>query len=94
MKEEEHKTNNINNISQLSSISKESNNSSSKSNELKDILINEEKIPNINQFSKIKNCSILTYGIKPSTHIIPYGFCSTCDVNLIHGDECLCNQKR
>ena len=91
MKEEEHKTNNINNISQLSSISKESNNSSSKSNELKDILINEEKIPNINQFSKIKNCSILTYGIKPSTHIIPYGFCSTCDVNLIHPicSECL-----
>ena len=91
MKEEEHKTNNINNISQLSSISKESNNSSSKSNELKDILINEEKISNINQFSKIKNCSILTYGIKPSTHLIPYGFCSTCDVNLIHPicSECL-----
>ena len=94
MKEEEHKTN-INNISQLSSISKNSSNSNSKSNDL-DILINEEKIPNINQFSKIKNCSILTYGIKPSIHLIPYGFCSTCDVNLIHPicQECLmiCHQ--
>ncbi len=45
-------------------------------------------------FIKIKNCSILKYGIKPSTEKIQYGFCSTCDINLIHPicktciDEC------
>ena len=45
-------------------------------------------------FIKIKHCSILKYGIKPSTEKIQYGFCSTCDINLIHPickcciDEC------
>ena len=35
-------------------------------------------------FIKIQNCSILKYGIKPSSEKIKYGFCSTCDINLIH----------
>ena len=36
------------------------------------------------EFLKIKECSILKYGIKISTDKIYYGYCQTCDVNLIH----------
>ena len=38
----------------------------------------------INEFIKIKGCSILKYGIKISTEKIHYGYCHTCDVNLMH----------
>ena len=38
----------------------------------------------INEFVKIKGCSILKYGIKISTEKIHYGYCQTCDVNLMH----------
>ncbi len=38
----------------------------------------------INEFTKIKGCSILKYGIKISTEKIRYGYCQTCDVNLMH----------
>ena len=37
-----------------------------------------------NDFFKIKECSIIKYGIKISTDKIHYGYCQTCDVNLIH----------
>lgn len=45
----------------------------------------------ISDFLKIDNCSILKYGIKPSTEPISYGYCITCDINLIHPicSECL-----
>ena len=45
----------------------------------------------ISDFLKIDKCSILKYGIKPSTEPISYGYCITCDINLIHPicSECL-----
>ena len=51
----------------------------------------------INDFLKIKECSIVKYGIKISTDKIYYGYCQTCDVNLIHPMciECarICHQQ-
>ena len=51
----------------------------------------------INNFLKIKECSIVKYGIKISTDKIYYGYCQTCDVNLIHPIciECarICHQQ-
>ena len=51
----------------------------------------------INEFLKIKECSILKYGIKISTEKINFGYCQTCDVNLIHPIclECarICHQQ-
>ena len=51
----------------------------------------------INEFLKIKECSIVKYGIKISTEKIYYGYCQTCDVNLIHPMciECarICHQE-
>ena len=38
----------------------------------------------ISEFTKIKRCSILKYGIKTSTEKIRFGYCQTCDVNLMH----------
>ena len=38
----------------------------------------------INEFTKIKRCSIIIYGIKTSTEKIRYGYCQTCDVNLMY----------
>ena len=45
----------------------------------------------ISEFVKIKGCSILKYGIKASTEKIHYGYCHTCDVNLMHPicSECI-----
>ncbi len=36
------------------------------------------------EYLKINNCSILKYGIKKSIEPIKYGYCATCDLNLIH----------
>ncbi len=56
----------------------------------------EENTELISDFLKIEHCSILKYGIKPSTEEISYGYCLTCDINLIHPicSECLdkCHQ--
>jgi len=38
----------------------------------------------IAQFTKIKKCSILKYGINLSTEKIKYGNCHTCDTNLMY----------
>ena len=38
----------------------------------------------ISQFTKIKKCSILKYGINLSTEKIKYGNCHTCDTNLMY----------
>ena len=51
----------------------------------KDINITSSTCTNvINEFLKIKECSIVKYGIKISTDKIYYGYCQTCDANLIH----------
>ena len=51
----------------------------------------------ISEFTKIKNCSILKYGISLSTEKIKFGFCHTCDINLMFTicSECLreCHTK-
>ena len=48
-------------------------------------------------FLRIKGCSILKYGIKISTDKINFGYCRTCDINLIHPMclECarICHQQ-
>ena len=75
-------------------ISKKSDTMISQSKE-EDELINNNNNKNIiltssncdmvkNDFFKIKECSIIKYGIKISTDKIHYGYCQTCDVNLIH----------
>ena len=38
----------------------------------------------IQKFIKIEECSILKYGLKPSTEEIEFYFCRTCDPNLIN----------
>ena len=38
----------------------------------------------MSDFLKIKGCSILKYGIKISTDKINFGYCRTCDENLIY----------
>ena len=38
----------------------------------------------VKSFLQIEDCPILKYGIKPSLEPIKYGYCSTCDINLIH----------
>ena len=38
----------------------------------------------VKRFLQIVDCPILKYGIKPSIEPIKYGYCSTCDINLIH----------
>ena len=41
--------------------------------------------PNIiKKLKEVKNCSILKYGIKPSTNDISYSYCLTCDSSLIN----------
>ena len=51
----------------------------------------------ISEFTKIKQCSILKYGIHLSTQKIPFGYCHTCDTNLMYAicSECLkeCHKK-
>ena len=54
-----------------------------------------EEIPDliVESFLQIKECPILKYGIKPSSEPIKYGFCSTCDINLIHPICIFCIEK-
>ena len=51
----------------------------------------------ISQFLKVKNCSVIQYGIKPSPEKIKFGYCRTCDINLMNKIciECLfeCHKK-
>ena len=51
----------------------------------------------INGFLKIKNCTILQYGVKPTTEKVKFGYCRTCDLNLMNPicEECLyqCHKK-
>ena len=43
----------------------------------------EENLEDVfSQFIKIKNCSIISYGVKPSTEKLKFGYCLTCDINL------------
>ena len=55
-------------------------NNSRKSNEIK---IKPEETCNevINEFLKIKNCSILEYGVSPSKEKIKFGYCRSCEFN-------------
>ena len=45
----------------------------------------------ISQFTKIKRCSVLKYGISLSSEKIKFGYCHTCDTNLMFSicSECL-----
>ena len=59
---------------------------------------NEEDCHNvISEFTKIKKCSVLKYGISLSTEKIKFGYCHTCDTNLMYSicSECLkeCHTK-
>jgi len=66
-------------------ISKKSDTMISQSHDEIDIQINDNTCNEvITEFTKIKGCSILKYGIKMSTEKIKYGYCQTCDVNLMH----------
>ena len=64
-------------------------------------LIEENNDENVNriisEFMKIKNCSVMLYGIKPSEEKIKFGYCRTCDINLMNRIclECLneCHKK-
>ena len=38
----------------------------------------------VKRFLQVQDCPILKSGIKPSLEPIKYGYCSTCDINLIH----------
>ena len=68
-------------------------NDSEKSSSKKVNVVDEKKTPEqilelgneiVGNFVKIKKCSILKYGIKVSPIKIEYGFCNTCDINLMH----------
>ena len=59
---------------------------------------NEENCHNvISEFTKIKRCSVLKYGISLSSEKIKFGYCHTCDKNLMYSIclECLreCHTK-
>ena len=51
----------------------------------------------ITEFLKIKNCTILQYGIKPTIEKVKFGYCRTCDLNLMNPicEVCLyeCHKK-
>ena len=60
---------------------------------------NEEDCYNvIAQFTKIKRCSVLKYGVSLSSEKIKFGYCRTCDANLMHQicSECIreCHIKK
>ena len=58
--------------------------------------INKTAIPDSDTFTNfitIKDCSLIKYGIKSSTEPIEYGYCNTCDVNLIHPICIICLEK-
>ena len=74
-----------NNDNSLDNSSKKSDTMISNSHDEIDIPINTITCNDvINEFTKIKGCSLLKYGIKISTEKIRYGYCQTCDVNLMH----------
>ena len=74
-----------NNDNSDNDISKKSDTMISQSRDEIDIQLNDNTCNEvITEFTKIKGCSILKYGIKMSTEKIKYGFCQTCDVNLMH----------
>ncbi len=91
MKKKDNKKGN-NNINLIPNNEKSDNDSSKKSETMIsqshdeiDMSLNTTNCNNIiNEFVKIKGCSILKYGIKISTEKIHYGYCQTCDVNLMH----------
>ena len=88
MKEKNINSKNLNSIQKnenLDDSSKKSDTMISQSHEEIDIQLNTSTCNDvINEFTKIKGCSILKYGIKISTEKIRYGYCQTCDVNLMH----------
>ena len=51
----------------------------------------------ITEFLKIKNCTILQFGIKPTIEKVKFGYCRTCDLNLMNPicEVCLyeCHKK-
>ena len=49
----------------------------------KNIIKEEDSIKPIHNFNKMNRCSIIKYGIKPSTDEIKYSYCKTCDHNLV-----------
>ena len=55
--------------------------------------INNEETCNdvITSFLKIKKCTILQYGVRPTTEKVKFGYCRTCDLNLMNPicEECL-----
>ena len=61
--------------------------------------INNEETCNdvITSFLKIKKCTILQYGVKQTTEKVKFGYCRTCDLNLMNPicEECLvqCHKK-
>ena len=79
------------------SISLISNSIKSNNKEILDINPDENVNDIISQFLKIKNCSIILYGIKPSPEKLKFGYCRTCDINLMNRIcmECLneCHKK-
>ena len=53
---------------------------------------NEENCNNIiSEFTKLKRCSVMKYGISLSEEKIKFGYCHTCDTNLMYSicSECL-----
>ena len=73
--------------------------SESESKKSNKIEINNEESCNdvIASFLKIKKCTILQYGVKPTTEKVKFGYCRTCDLNLMNPicEECLyeCHKK-
>ena len=47
----------------------------------------------ISQFLRIKNCSVMLYGIKPSPEKLKFGYCRTCDINLMNTNLNLWKEK-
>jgi RNA polymerase-binding transcription factor DksA len=65
-----------------SNSAKSQNQSSNNSSENKENV--DENFDVMSQYLKIPNCSILKYGIKKTIEAIKYGYCSSCDINIIH----------
>ncbi len=88
-----------NNMGENEELEDEKNSLVSESKKSDDIEINNEDNCNevINGFLKIKNCTILQYGIRPTAERVKFGYCRTCDLNLMNPicEECLlqCHKK-
>ena len=71
--------------------------SESNNNEIADLNPDENVNDVISQFLRVKNCSVILYGIKPSPEKLKFGYCRTCDINLMNRIclECLyeCHKK-